>query len=137
MAEISPAAWRDDPYVAALPENLPFWQAAEQGRLIGKACKACNLFHWYPRVVCPFCRSADTHWLPMSGRGEVYAFSTLRRASPPYTLAYVQLSEGPMMLTNLVDMTDEEMRIGAPVRVVFRRTDEGRMAPKFTLAERP
>lgn len=135
MAENTQAAWSDDPYVAALPENRPFWQAAEEGRLLGKACKTCNQFHWYPRVVCPFCRSADTHWLPLSGRGEVYAFSTLRRASPPYTLAYVQLAEGPTMLTNLVDMADADMRIGAPVQVVFRRTDDGRMAPKFTSAE--
>jgi len=127
-----PVPWADDPNVAAQPENRPFWQAAEEGRLLGKACKACGHFHWTPRVVCPFCRSTDTHWLPLSGRGEVYACSTLRRASPPYTVAYVQLAEGPTMLTNLVDMAEADMHIGAPVQVVFRRTDEGRMAPKFT-----
>ncbi len=129
--------WNDDPYVAAHPENLPFWQATEEGRLMGRACKACGQVHWYPRVVCPFCRSADTHWVELSGRGEVYAFSTLRRASPPYTVAYVQLAEGPTMLTNLVDMAESDMRIGAAVKAVFRRTEDGRMAPKFTAADGP
>lgn len=132
MTENTQATWSDDPYVAALPENRPFWQAAEEGQFLGKACKSCGKFHWYPREVCPFCHSTDTHWLPLSGRGEVYAFSTLRRASPPYTLAYVHLAEGPTILTNLVDMREDEMQIGANVQVVFRRTDDGRMAPKFT-----
>lgn len=123
-----------DPYVAASPENLPFWQAAQAGRLLGKACSDCGRFHWYPRCICPYCRSARTEWRQLSGVGKVYAFSTLRRASPPYTVAYVQLAEGPVMLSNLVDLGDAAPAIGMPVRVVFRATEEGRMAPKFTAA---
>lgn len=126
------STWQDDPNVVASPENLPFWQAAEEGRFIGKACDDCDRFHWVPRVVCPFCGSTRTAWRPLSGRGEVYAFSTLRRADPPYTVAYVQLAEGPTLLTTLVDMDARQMRIGAPVQVVFRRTEEGRCAPQFT-----
>ena len=137
MTEKLETIWSDDPYVAALPENRPFWQAAEEGYFLGKACKTCKKFHWYPREICPFCRSQETHWLPLSGQGHVYACSTLRRANPPYTLAYVQLAEGPTILTNLVDMDQADMRIGAPVQVVFRRTDDGRMAPKFTKAKQP
>lgn len=125
----------DDPFVAAHPENRPFWEAAEQGRLLGKRCSDCGQHHWYPRVVCPFCGSANTAWVPLSGRGRIHAFSTLRRADPPYTVAYVELAEGPKMLSNLVDMADADMQIGAAVRVVFRRTEEGRQAPKFMLDE--
>lgn len=126
-----------DPFVAANPENLPFWQAAEEGRLLGKRCSACSKHHWYPRVVCPFCGSANTAWVPLSGRGSIHAFSTLRRASPPYTVAYVELAEGPRVLTNLVDMAEDRMQIGAAVKVVFRRTEEGRQAPKFTADDTP
>lgn len=121
----------DDPNVAHNPENLPFWQAAEEGRLLGKRCSDCGEFHWYPRVVCPFCGSGRTEWAPLSGRGTVYACSTLRRADPPYTVAYVQLEEGPTMLTNLVDLGDVQPAIGLPVTVTFRRTEDGRNAPKF------
>lgn len=127
--------WREDPFVAAHPAHLPFWQAAESGQLLGRACIDCGKHHWYPRMVCPFCRSSNTEWTALSGRGEVYACSTLRRANPPTTLAYVKLAEGPTMLTNLVDMAESDMKIGASVQVVFRRTAEGRMAPKFTKVE--
>ena len=84
--------FRDDPFVASNPENLPFWQAAEEGRLLGKRCTDCGRHHWYPRCICPFCGSANTAWVPLSGRGSIHAFSTLRRASPPYTVAYVELA---------------------------------------------
>lgn len=123
-----------DTYVAAQPENQPFWEAAEEGRLLGKVCTDCEKFHWYPRAICPFCRSSNTRWAPMSGRGKVYACSTLRRADPVYTVAYVELEEGPIMLTNLIEMPETDMRIGVSVQVVFRRTQEGRNAPKFTSA---
>lgn len=125
-------AFLSDPYVAANPENRPFWEAAEKNTLLGKRCTNCAKVHWYPRTLCPFCRSVHTEWVPLSGHGTVYAFSTLRRASPPYTVAYVQLEEGPMMLTNLIDTDDAVLRIGLPVHVVFRRTEDGRNAPKFT-----
>lgn len=128
-------AFQDDPYVATNPENLPFWQAAEEGRFLGKRCSDCGKFHWYPRTVCPFCASGNTEWAALSGAGQVHAFSTLRRASPPYTVAYVQLAEGPLVLTNLVDMGETPLAIGMPVQVVFRRTEDGRNAPKFTLAK--
>lgn len=123
----------DDPFVSSNPESLPFWEAAEQGRLLGKRCSDCAKHHWYPRVVCPFCGSGNTEWVALSGRGSIHAFSTLRRADPPYTVAYVELAEGPKMLTNLVDMAEVDMQIGRAVKVVFRRTEEGRNAPKFML----
>lgn len=126
------ASFLEDPYVAAHPENLPFWEAAEQGSLLGKRCESCAEFHWHPRTLCPFCGSLRTQWAPLSGHGKLYAFSTLRRARVPYTVAYVQLDEGPILLTQLVDAGDVEPTIGMPVTVVFHRTEEGRCAPRFT-----
>ncbi len=56
-----------------------------------------------------------------------------RAADRADAMAYVQLAEGPLMLTNLVDCDAEALAIGAPLRVVFRRTAEGRSAPVFRL----
>ena len=42
-----------------------------------------------------------------SGRGTVYAHSTMLRVEAPYTLAYVTLDEGPTMMTNLVGAAPE------------------------------
>jgi len=123
-----------DPYVAGQPESLPFWLAAERGEFLGKRCMDCAKFHWYPRCLCPFCGSGRTEWTPLSGKGRLYAFSTLRRAQPPYTVAYVELAEGPRMLTRMVDVDPALLRIAMPVQAAFERTGDGRKIPVFRVA---
>lgn len=125
--------WKTDPYVANQPESMPFWAAAEKGELLGKRCADCGQFHWYPRAVCPLCGSLKTEWQALSGLGRLYAFSTLRRARPPYTVAYVELEEGPRVLARLVDVDPGTLAIGTPVHVAFERMPEGRNAPVFTI----
>ena len=116
------------------PEVQPFFDAAKQGKLLVKRCAACNEFHHYPRAICPFCGSDRTEWKEASGRGVIYSWSVLRRANPPYALAYVTLAEGPTMMTNIVDCDLDKIRIGQNVKVVFKPTDGGPPVPTFTIA---
>ena len=94
-------------------------------------CGTCQKPLCYPSSICPLCGSTRLRWIEASGRGTLYAFSTARRASPPYTLAYVQLAEGPTLMTNLIEVAPEAMKIGMPVCVSFQPSDEGRMMPFF------
>ena len=116
------------------PETTPFWDAATQGRLLLKKCQACNQPHYYPRTICPFCGSDRTEWQPASGRGTIYSWSVMRRAEPPYCIAYVTLEEGPTMMTNIVGADLDAIRIGQKVRVIFTPTEGGPPVPTFTPA---
>ncbi len=69
-----------------------------------------------------------------SGRGTIYSYSVMRRAPVPYAIAYVTLEEGVTMMTNIVDCDFDALRIGQPVRVVFKPTDGGPPVPMFTPA---
>jgi uncharacterized OB-fold protein len=62
----------------------------------------------------------------------IYSFSVMRRATPPYVIAYVTLDEGVTMMTGLVDCDFDALRIGQPVRVVWTPTDGGPPVPMFT-----
>ena len=115
-------------------ETQPFWDAATAGKLMIKRCTACGESHFYPRAMCPFCGSDKTEWKEASGRGTVYSYSALRRAPVPYAIAYVTLDEGVSMMTNIVDCDLDTIRIGQPVRVVFKPTDGGPPVPMFTPA---
>ena len=126
-----PQTFEQDPFAAAFPETREFWAAAESGQLLLHTCDDCKRPHWYPRALCPLCGSTRLQWLPASGRGTLYAFSTARKATPAYTLAYVKLDEGPTLMTNIVDATPESLKIGMPVTVQFQRAQEGRMMPFF------
>lgn len=127
----------NDPFAQAYPEHLAFWQAAEQGKLLLRTCCNCHRPHWYPRVVCPLCGSTDTEWREASGAGTLYAFSVMRRVEQPYAVAYVRLAEGPTLLTNIETDQLDGLRIDQPVRVRFRRAEEGRLMPVFAPADCP
>ncbi|MGE0717768.1 MAG: Zn-ribbon domain-containing OB-fold protein [Alphaproteobacteria bacterium] len=114
------------------PETQPFRDAAAEGRFLLPHCRACSRAHWYPRALCPFCGGA-VDWREASGGGTIYAVSVMRRADPPYALAFVTLDEGPTMMTNLVDCDIDRAAIGQAVRVTFRDW-HGVPVPMFTTA---
>jgi len=112
-------------------ETEPFWNAARAGRFVVPTCAACGMAHWYPRAICPFCAGGKMAWRQASGQGTIYTFSVMRRAKEPYAIAYVTLAEGPTMLTNIVDCDFDMLRVGQPVSVVFKETENGPPVPMF------
>jgi uncharacterized protein len=52
----------------------------------------------------------------------------------PYVMAYVELDEGPRILTNVINTPADAVTIGMPVEVVFEDIDEGLAIPKFQRA---
>jgi len=115
------------------PETIEFWNQLAQGRLMVRFCRNCGDAHWYPRGVCPFCFSADTEWREGSGKGAIYSYSVMRRASPPYAMAFVTLEEGPTMMTNVIGDVDS-LAIGRQVVLAPVRNEAGLTLPFFALA---
>jgi len=107
------------------PEAAPFWTAAAEGRLVLPRCESCGHHIWYPRTWCPVCGSDDVRWTAVSGRGTVYAVTILHRAmrpwadAAPFVVAYVELAEGPRILTNVLTDDPADVRIGDEVEAVF------------------
>jgi hypothetical protein len=137
MAQTQQQAQPQQRKIAAPPvnsETQPFWDAAGEGKLLYKKCAACGEPHFYPRPHCPFCFSDKVEWQEASGRGTIYTYSVMRRAPVPYAIAYVTLAEGPTMMTNIVDCDLDSIKIGQPVRLVFKPSDGGPPVPMFTSA---
>ena len=107
------------------PEAEPFWAGATEGRLVLPVCDACGHHIWYPRSWCPVCQHESVTWTALSGRGTVYARTILHKApgpwgaATPYVVAYVELAEGPRLLTNVVADDPSSVGIGDPVEAVF------------------
>ena len=112
-----------------------YFDAAAEGKLLVKKCGDCGKHHHYPRAICPHCFSSRVDWTQARGGGTIYSFSVTRRAGPvPYCIAYVQLDEGPKMMTNIVDCDLDSVKIGQKVRVTFKKTVAGVSLPMFTPA---
>jgi uncharacterized OB-fold protein len=113
-------------------ETQPFWDACADHTFLVKRCVDCSEAHFYPRATCPFCHSAQVEWEAVSGEGEIYTFTIVRRsATGPYAPGYVQLKEGPRVFTNIVQCDFDALRVGQKVKVVFQPAGDGAFLPMF------
>ncbi|MGB3071321.1 MAG: OB-fold domain-containing protein [Ottowia sp.] len=112
------------------PETTPFWEAARQCKLLLRQCSICGKAHYYPRPACPFC-GGNTDWIESGGNGQVYSYSAMSRAIPPYMMCYVMLDEGVAMMSNVVECELGMVHIGMRVRVVFIPSADGMPVPMF------
>lgn len=109
------------------------WRLQQQRYgLVGEVCPHCDGKIFPPRDVCPHCGSDARTSFTFSGRGKVYSFTSITDApagfehAAPYTIALVQLEEGPVVTAQLTDVDSQEVQIGMPVEMVTRKisTDE-------------
>jgi uncharacterized protein len=139
MAETAPYA---KPLPHGTPDTQPFWDACRRHVLELQRCTACQQFWFPPSVRCPRCWGDAFEWQPVSGRGEVFTFTLMRRAyhpgfadELPYVVAVIALAEGPRLVSNLVGCDPELVKVGMPVEVVFEDVTPDVTLPKFRPAE--
>jgi uncharacterized OB-fold protein len=136
MTEIAAARPLPAPPPMINAETRAFWDATSEGRLLLPRCNACGTVIWYPRAFCPECSSFDISWLEASGRGSIYSYTVNRRGQGDYrelvyVLAYVELAEGPRILTNIVECDPDSVSVGQAVEVTFHPTSNGAALPRF------
>lgn len=126
------------PLPTVTADSRVYWQAANEGRLVIRSCRACGEKHFLPRYLCPVCWSDELDWVDASGRGTVHSFTVIRRAPlssyaerVPYVVALVDLDEGPRMMTNIVGDGALDTSIGDKVAVTFEKRGE-QTIPQFT-----
>lgn len=121
--------WEPRPTPEVTPETRRYWRAASEGRLLLRECRRCGLTYHYPRPFCPDCFSEDVEWREADGTGVVYTYTVSRQLSGwpesdlPLVVAYVELDEGPRLVTDLVDCAPDDVDVGDRVEVRFRETE--------------
>lgn len=111
-------------------EATPHWKAAARGRLVMPFCADCGRSAWPPSRSCKACGSALV-WKECSGEGAVASYSVVRRAvqpewkeAAPYVVAIIELDEGPMLLSNVVDCEPARLHCGMRVQCRFVETTD-------------
>ncbi len=131
-------------YLKPLPKadepSQPFWDGAMEGKLMLMKCDACGQRRFPSRQHCDSCLASDFTWEQASGRGTVRTFGVMHQkyqagwaAETPYNITIVELEEGPRFPTNLVNIANEDIRVGMPVVVEFEKHDDVAL-PKFRRA---
>jgi uncharacterized protein len=121
------------------PELAPHFDGLRACRLLLPRCDACGETIWYPRAFCPSCSGREVKWIEATGDGLVYSYTVVHKGigpyadHAPYVVAYVELDEGPRVLTNIVGPT-EGLAVGSRVAAVFELDAEGTPSLRFRLA---
>ena len=130
------------PLPAITTEAKPFWDAAAQNKLVVQRCLNCHAYVWTPRPACYECGNEELEWKDVSGKGTVYSFTVIRQVvgraaskafepDVPYVVAWVDLEEGPRMISNVIGCPVEDVKIGMKVSVVFEQQSPEIWLPKF------
>ena len=126
-----------------VPDDLtrPFWDAANQERLVVQNCTACDRLHFPPRAACDLCGLGDSlDWKEVSGRGKIYNYGVVYdcpvaalKENLPFNLAAVMLDEDPgiLMFSHLPGTPADAVPVGAPVQVIFEETANGQKVPEW------
>lgn len=125
------------PVPVPTPETQHFWDGALSGRLVLQRCDACAEVYFPPRPFCPACSCREVTQFEASGRGTLYSYVISHRPHPafdgPYSIAVVELEEGPRMMTNIVgcDQSPETLELDMDVTVTFEAITDDIALPLF------
>ena len=108
------------------PDTGEFWRRTRDGHLSYQQCGDCSGIVFYPRNHCTHCLGDALQWKPASGRATLYTFSVVRqsyhpffRSRVPYAVAWVDLEEGPRLLSNIVGVMDPAAELSIGQRLVL------------------
>jgi uncharacterized OB-fold protein len=119
------------------PETEHFWDGTRLGELRLQRCDDCQQVYFPPRPFCPSCASREVSVFNASGKALLYSYVINHRPHPafdgPYSIAVVQLEEGPRMMANIinVEQTPEALTLDMPLEVVFEELNEQIFMPYF------
>jgi uncharacterized OB-fold protein len=108
-----------------------YWRSGADGKLRICHCQDCGRYMHPPQPLCPKCYGQNVKFDPVSGKGTVFSFTINRYqwqpgAPPPYVIAEVELveQEGLKLMTNIVNIAPEKVKVGMPVSVLFDHVDD-------------
>jgi hypothetical protein len=131
--------------VAMLPPvtdaNRDFWEGTLAGEFrLQHGDSGLPRFPEAP--VDPVTLGEDAEWRAASGRATLWSWVVMHQHyfpafgdELPYLVAFVQLEEGPFLVTTLVD-PPEHLECGMALHVVFDKITDDRAIPKFTVVTR-
>ena len=121
--------------------SAPYWKALDEGRLTFQRCSACRHAWLPPRTECPRCLARESTWETASGRARLVSWVVYHHgyhpyfaSRLPYTVAVVELAEGPRMIAGLAP-TKRPLAIDLALTLAIER-EAGIALPRFAPAER-
>jgi hypothetical protein len=116
-----------------------WFDGIKNGKLLLQRDPVSGRYQYYPRAHVVGAPDREPEWVEASGAATLHSFTIVRRSVhpqfasfTPFTLAIVELAEGPRMTSWIVDVAEEELCCDMSLTVVFREIHPGLIMPCFT-----
>jgi len=135
-----------EPFTKPLPnvdlDNQPFWDGLREHKFLLFRCMTCGAYYW-PKAYCRFHDNepfmGNLEWAEASGKGKVFAFNIHHwplhpgfKEDVPYVYALIELNEGPLISSNVINIDPKDVKVGMPVEIVYEdHPSEDFTLPKF------
>ena len=124
--------------------SAPIWAAAAEHRLVLARCSRCNTLTHPPDVICPNCNHNDPEFTyeEVGDAATVCSWTVLHQSFVPgfddllplvLVDARLEAPDDVRLIGRLVDSSQEHLRAGDPVTVVFEDLAPGLAVPAFAL----
>jgi len=108
-----------------------YWREIPQRyRMEAGKCKKCGKVFFPPRLICDACKAREFETIVLADEGEIVSYTVIRTPpagfedEAPYAMAIVKLGGEVQLLTQIVDVDFEDLKVGGKVRIEFRRIQE-------------
>ena len=136
----------DQEYTRPIPvadeASKPFFDGANEGKLMLVKCSQCGTHRLPGRERCLDCWSTESEWAQASGKGKLYTYGIMHQKyhpafaeETPYNYALVELDEGPRLVTNIVDCEPDDLKTDMPVEAVFDHVSDEATLIRFRPAD--
>jgi uncharacterized OB-fold protein len=124
------------PPIIRTHDNLFWFEAAAEGRLVIQKCSACGTLRHPPGPACPECRSFDWEAIDSSGRAVLHSWTVIHHPQDPafeYPLAVglVDLEEGTRLVADIQGVDHDDLEIGLELEVYFDQHAHDEMLPRL------
>jgi uncharacterized OB-fold protein len=114
-----------------MPTPSRYWREIPQRyRYEAAKCQNCGYISFPPRVVCPQCGGRSFATTKLAETGELLTYTIIRvppapfEDQSPYALGIAKLDDGVRLMAQVVDFDFAALKVGARVRLEFRRISE-------------
>ena len=122
--------------------NKPYFDGANEQKLVLQRCNGCGKFQWGPEWICHRCHAFELGWAEVKPEGVIYSYERIwhpvhpaLKERGPYVVVLVELphADGVRVIGNLLGDAQSPVAIGSQVRAVFEHHED---APTpFTLVQ--
>ncbi|MFN3236543.1 MAG: Zn-ribbon domain-containing OB-fold protein [Pseudomonadales bacterium] len=112
-------------------DTRDFWAGTKEKEFRYQQCKDTGEVIFYPRRHSTASTNNNLEWKVASGNATLYSYSVVRqsyhpffRNLVPYVVAWIDLEEGPRILSNVTDVAPEDVEIGMKLQLHWEEHEE-------------